>query len=61
MTQSLLADQKLHVAENYVTKAGMREFRDEVMGGIKELKGSVSGLYEWMDQVIMAERGKPTS
>ena len=59
LTQNLLAEHKLHVAENYVTKAGMREFRDEVMGGIKELKGSVSGLHERMDQVIMADRQRP--
>jgi hypothetical protein len=58
MTQNLLSEHKLHVAETYVTKAGLREFRDEVMGGIKEIKGSVSKLDGRMDQIIMGERGK---
>lgn len=56
MTQSLLAEHKLHVAETYVTKSGLREFRDEVMSGIKELKGSVSKIDERIDQMILAER-----
>lgn len=56
LTQTMLAEHKLHVAETYVTKSGLREFRDEVMGGIKELKGSVSKIDERIDQMILAER-----
>src|SRR4051812_42143246 len=35
LTQVQLAEHKLHVAENYITKQGMRETRDEIMSGIK--------------------------
>ena len=52
------ADYKTHVAETYVSKSGLREFRDEVMTAVRELKGSVSGLHERMDQFSLAERGK---
>lgn len=51
-----LADHKLHVAENYITKAGMREMRDEIMTGVRELKGSVSTIHDRIDQIILAER-----
>lgn len=47
-----LAAHKLHVAETYVTKAGLREFRDEVMTGVRDLKGSVSILHERIDRFI---------
>jgi hypothetical protein len=59
MTQNLLSEHKLHVAETYVTKAGLREFRDEVMGGIKEIKGSVSKL-DGHGSIIMGERKPPS-
>lgn len=58
LTQTMLAEHKLHVAENYITKAGMREMRDEIMTGVRELKGSVSGLHERIDQIILAEGGR---
>lgn len=54
-----LAEYKTHVAETYITKAGLHEFRDEVMVGVRELKGSVSNLHERIDQLILAERRKP--
>lgn len=41
-----LAAQRLHVAETYISKAGLREFRKEVMTGVRDLKGSVSTLHE---------------
>lgn len=59
LTQTLLAEHKLHVAETYVTKAGLREFRDEVMGGIKEIKGSVSTIHDRIDAMILHEKAKP--
>ncbi|MEQ1956026.1 hypothetical protein [Mesorhizobium sp. CN2-181] len=52
-----LAEHKLHVAETYITKAGLREFRDEVMTGVRELKGSVSTLHQRIDQ-ILHEKGR---
>ena len=51
-----LATHKLHVAETYVTKAGLREFRDEVMTGVRDLKGSVSILHERIDRLIEAAK-----
>ncbi|RVD40840.1 hypothetical protein EN742_11640 [Mesorhizobium sp. M4A.F.Ca.ET.020.02.1.1] len=51
-----LASYKLHVAETYITKAGLREFRDEVMTGVRDLKGSVSTLHERMDRVIEGDK-----
>ncbi|CDX55853.1 conserved hypothetical protein [Mesorhizobium plurifarium] len=51
-----LAAHKLHVAETYITKAGLREFRDEVMTGVRDLKGSVSTLHERMDRFIEGDK-----
>ena len=63
LLSSQLADHKLHVAETYITKAGLREFRDEVMTGVRDIKGSVSTLHERMDRFIEpnARRTKPPS
>lgn len=47
-----LAEHKLHVAETYITKQGLREVRDEIMGGVRDLKNSVDHLNERMDRVI---------
>lgn len=55
---SQLAEHKLHVAENYITKAGMREMRDEIMTGVRELKGSVSTIHDRIDQIILAEKAQ---
>ena len=46
------------MAETYITKEGLREFRDEVMAGVRELKGSVSTLHERIDQIFLSERTK---
>ncbi|TPL40715.1 hypothetical protein [Mesorhizobium sp. B2-4-6] len=51
-----LAAHRLHVAETYITKAGLREFRDEVMTGVRDLKGSVDTLHERMDRVIEGDK-----
>ena len=51
-----LASHKLHVAETYITKVGLREFRDEVMTGVRDLKGSVSTLHERMDRFIEGDK-----
>jgi hypothetical protein len=39
-----LAAHKLHVAESYITKAGMREVKEEIMGAIHDVKSSVDHL-----------------
>lgn len=51
-----LSEYKTHVAETYITKAGMREMRDEIMTGVRELKGSVSTIHDRINQIILAER-----
>lgn len=56
-----LAAHKLHVAETYVSKAGLREVRDEIMTAVRDLKGSVSTLHERMDQIVLAEGNKRRS
>jgi hypothetical protein len=53
-----LAEYKTHVAETYMTKTGLKEFRDEVMTSMRELKGSISTLHERIDQIILADRRK---
>lgn len=47
-----LAEYKTHVAETYVTKQGMRELRDEVSAGFKDIKDSITGMNERLDRVI---------
>lgn len=49
---SQLAEYKTHVAETYVTKQGMRELRDEVSAGFKDIKDSLGGMNERLDRVI---------
>lgn len=56
LAMAQLAEYKTHVAETYITKAGRREFRDEVMTGVRDLKGSVSTLHERMDRFIEGEK-----
>ncbi|RWM12512.1 MAG: hypothetical protein EOR72_21025 [Mesorhizobium sp.] len=51
----VLAAHRLHVAETCITK-GLREFRDEVMTGVRDLKGSVSTLHERMDRFIEGDK-----
>jgi hypothetical protein len=40
----------------YITKVGIREFRDEVITGVRDLKGSVSTLHERMDRFIQGDK-----
>lgn len=39
-----LSNHKLHVAETYITKAGMREVRDQIMDAISGVRGSIEHL-----------------
>lgn len=61
LVASQLAEYKTHVAETYVSKAGLREVRDEIMTGVRDLKGSVSSIHSRIDQVMLgtAERRPP--
>lgn len=52
-----LALYKTHIAENYITKSGLREFRDEIMHGIREVKGDLDHITDRLDRVF--ETSKP--
>lgn len=50
---------KTHVAESYVSKQGLREFRDEVMSGFRDIKEGITHLNERIDGVIGAQQALP--
>lgn len=50
---------KTFTAERYVSKSGLREFRDEVMSGVREIKESVTHLNSRIDRVIEEKDHKP--
>lgn len=47
-----LAALRLHVAETYVSKSGLREQTEQIMGAIKDVAGSLAHLNERIDRVI---------
>jgi hypothetical protein len=47
-----LSEHKLHVAETYVTKSGLRETTEQIMGAIADIKSSVNGLSTRLDRII---------
>lgn len=47
-----LASYKTHVAETYVSKAGMREQTEQIIGAIKEVKSDVHGINQRMDRIV---------
>lgn len=51
------ASYRTHVAETYITKQGLREQIDQVMGGIADLKSTVEHMNSRIDNFI----GKPDS
>lgn len=52
LIEKALARHEIHAAETFVTKSGLREFREEVMGGIGDVKSSVVGLTTRLDRII---------
>lgn len=59
-----LADHKLHVAETYVSKAGLREAVEPIMDAIQGVKGAVDhlgGRIDGMYHAASTPRRKPTS
>jgi hypothetical protein len=53
-----LAAHRLHVAETYVSKAGLREQTEQIMGAIRGVSETLSHLNERIDRVI---DGQPVS
>lgn len=47
-----LAEYKTHVAELYITKAGLRETTEQIMTAMDDIKLSVSGFNSRMDRII---------
>ena len=55
---SALAEHRLHVAEVYVSKAGLREQTEQIMGAIKGVSDTLAHVTERLDRVIEG-RGSP--
>lgn len=63
LTREELAAHKLHVAETYITKAGLRETTDQIMSGVNGIRESIDRMNERMDRVVegatRAKNGRP--
>ncbi|MCD1642584.1 hypothetical protein [Aurantimonas coralicida] len=57
ITATHLAEYKTHVAETYVTKAGLRESTEHIMEAIAGVRGSIDAIGQRMDRVL--ERRPP--
>jgi len=55
-----LAAHKLHVAENYTTKSGMKEIKDEILGAVGGLREDLRHLSTRIDTMHEAQT-KPRS
>lgn len=47
-----LAEHKLHTAEKYITKEGLRETTEQIMGGIGGLKTAIDNMTLRVDRVV---------
>lgn len=47
-----LANHKLHVAENYITKVGMRESVESIMEAIHGVRTAVDGMTSRVDRIV---------
>ena len=61
LVASALAEHKLHVAEDYVTKSGLRETTEQIMTAIGDLKQALQGLNTRMDQFLLTGAPKRSS
>jgi hypothetical protein len=52
MLAEKLAEHRLHSAETFVTKAGLRDTTEQIMGAIADIKSSVNGLTTRLDRII---------
>jgi len=58
---SALAAHKLHVAETYSTKSGMKEIRDEILGAVSGIRDDVRHLATRIDTMHeAASKPRPT-
>ncbi|GAC1040841.1 hypothetical protein [Rhizobium sp. No.120] len=54
-----LADHKLHTAETYITKQGLRETTEQIMGAINGVKTAVENMTLRVDRIV-ENQNKPT-
>lgn len=47
-----VSDHRLHVAETYLTKAGMKEVTDQIMTAIGGLGNQITGMQARIDRVL---------
>lgn len=55
-----LAAQRLHVAENYVSKSGMREQTEQIMGAINAVKEAVDQMTLRVDRIVEGQLRRTT-
>jgi len=54
-----LAAHRLHVAEHYITKAGMRETTEQIMDAIHGVKQAVDHMTVRVDRIVENQAAKP--
>ncbi|XUY27841.1 hypothetical protein RMR21_005650 [Agrobacterium sp. rho-8.1] len=54
-----LASHRLHVAETYITKAGMRETTEQIMDAISGVKAAVDHMTVRVDRIVENQASKP--
>ncbi|CAN7492661.1 hypothetical protein LJR231_003445 [Phyllobacterium sp. LjRoot231] len=57
--QSQVYELKIHVSENFITKAGMTEQTDRVMNAIERLDTKIDRTNERLDQAFSQARPAP--
>ncbi|MQY44520.1 hypothetical protein GAO09_00325 [Rhizobiales bacterium RZME27] len=60
MARDELAAHRLHVAETYITKAGMRETTEQLMEAISGVKSAVDGMTLRIDRVVEGQPRRAT-
>jgi hypothetical protein len=58
LAHTALAEHKLHVAEAYVSKQGLREQMEPLFDAVKDVSGQVRHLSERLDRVFEAPRAQ---
>ncbi|QKK18666.1 hypothetical protein [Rhizobium indicum] len=56
-----LAAHKLHTAEHYVSKQGLRETRDEIMDAIQGVKAAVDHMTARVDRIVENQVKRPAT
>lgn len=56
-----LAEHKLHTAEKYITKEGLRETTEQIMGAIGGVKTAIDNMTLRVDRVVENQNKPPRS